>query len=175
MMAGFVRSLACRYIVAAQEVKKIGGLQLRCAIGLTLFVNKKGKSYAGFLAKLAGINRIAEANGGESCSFVAKGLLVLAQLRGVLAAKNSAVMTQENHDGRPLVPQGAEPRLPAVAVRKGDKGELMAEGSFHGTSILCSTYGTVKRSASKRCDITAVPAVPFRGGRSARVYNSASP
>ena|SRR5580692_5935702 len=39
MMAGFMRSLTCFRIVAAQEMKKIGGLQLRCAIGLTLFVN----------------------------------------------------------------------------------------------------------------------------------------
>jgi len=39
MMAGFMRSLACFRVVAAQEMKKIGGLQVRSAIGLTLFVN----------------------------------------------------------------------------------------------------------------------------------------
>jgi hypothetical protein len=39
MMAGFLRSLARFRIVGAQEMKKIGGLQLRSAIGLTLFVN----------------------------------------------------------------------------------------------------------------------------------------
>ena len=39
MMAGCMRSLACFRVVAAQEMKKIGGLQVRSAIGLTLFVN----------------------------------------------------------------------------------------------------------------------------------------
>jgi hypothetical protein len=121
-MAGFMRALACFGIVAAQKMKKIGGLQLRCAIGLTLFVNQQGKSDTRFLAKLPGVNGIAKANRGEDCTFVAEGLFVFAQLRDVLAAKNSAVVTQENHDGGPFVPQGTEPYLVAVAIGKGDRG-----------------------------------------------------
>lgn len=104
MMAGFMRSLACLRIVAAQEMKKIGGLQLRSAIGLTLFVNQEGKSDPALLAKLSGVNGIAEANCGENCSFAAKGLFMFAQLRDVLAAKDSAIVTQENHDCGLLIP-----------------------------------------------------------------------
>jgi hypothetical protein len=93
MMAGFMRSLACLRIVAAQEMKKIGGLQLRSAIGLTLFVNQEGKSDPALLAKLSGVNGVAEANCGEHCSFDAKGLFMFAQLRDVLAAKDSTIVT----------------------------------------------------------------------------------
>ena len=107
MMAGFMRSLACLRIVAAQEMKKIGGLQVRSAIGLTLFVNQERKSDPRLLAKLSGVNAVAEAYCGENCSFAAKGLFMFAQLRDVLAAKDSAVVTQENHDGGLLIPQGA--------------------------------------------------------------------
>jgi hypothetical protein len=148
MMARFMRSLACFRIVAAQEMKKIGGLQLCGAIGLTLFVNQEGKSDPGLLAKLPGINGVTEANCGENCAFVAEGLFVFAQLRDVLAAKDSAVVAQENNDGSFFVPQGAEPCLAVVAIGKGHKGELIAEGSFHATSILCSAYRSVKRCAS---------------------------
>jgi|SRR5580658_2721468 hypothetical protein len=147
MMAGFLRSLARFRIVAAQEMKKIGGLQLHCAIGLTLFVNQKRKSDPGLFSKLPGINDVAEADCGEDCAFVAEGLLVFAQLRDVLAAKDSAVMAKENNDSRPFVPQGTEPRLAVVAIGKGNKGELIAEGGLHATSILCSRHSTVKRCA----------------------------
>ncbi len=109
----------------------------------------RGKSDPGFLAKLPGVNGIAEANCGENCSFATEGLFMFAQLRDVLAAKDSAVVTQENHDGGLLIPQGAKPRLAAVAIGKRDERELMAEGSFHATLILCSAHGTVKRSVSK--------------------------
>jgi hypothetical protein len=86
---------------------------------------------------------------------------VFAQLRDVLAAKDSAVVTQENHDGCLLVPQAAEPRLAVVAIGKGDKGELIAEGSFHATSIFCSAYRSVKRSANKRCVSAQDPLICF--------------
>jgi hypothetical protein len=148
VMAGVMRSLSCFCIIAAQKMQEIGGLQLRCAIGLTLFVNEERKSDSSLLAKLPGINRITEPNCGQNCSFVTKGLFVFAQLRDVLAAKDSPVMTQENYDGRSFIPQGSETCLAVVAVRKRDEGELIAEGSFHDPSIFLSALLAVKRSSS---------------------------
>ena len=148
MMADVLRSLSCFCIIAAQEMQEIGGLQLRCAIGLTLFVNEERKSDSSFLAKLPGVNGVTEANCSENCAFLTKGLFVFAQLRDVLTAKDSAVVTQENYDGRSFIPQGSEPHLAVVAVRKRDKGEPIAEGSFHDPSILCSAPLAVKRSSS---------------------------
>ena len=152
LMAGVMRSLSCFCIIAAQEMQEIGGLQLRSAIGLTLFVYEERESNSSFLAKLSGINGITEPDCSQHCSFVTKALFVFAQLRDVLTAKDSAVVTQENYDGRSFIPQGSEPRLAVVAVRKRDKGELIAEGSFHDASILCSALLAVKRSSSSLVD-----------------------
>jgi len=41
-----------------------------------------------------------------------------------LTAKDSAIATRENRDSGLPIPQGAEPRLAAVAIGKGDKGEF---------------------------------------------------
>jgi hypothetical protein len=131
MVAGVMRSFSCFCVIAAQEMQEIGRLQFRCAIGLTLFVYEERESNSCFLAKFARINSITEPNCSQNCSFVSKGLFVFAQLRDVLTAKDSAVVAQENHDGRSFIPQGSETRLAVVAIRKRDKGELIAEGSFH--------------------------------------------
>jgi hypothetical protein len=148
VMAGVMRSLSSFCIIAAQEMQEIGGLQLRCAIGLTLFVYEERESNSSFLAKLPGINGVTEPDCSQNCSFVTKGLFVFAQLRDVLTAKDSAVVTQENYDSRSFIPQGSEPRFAVVAVRNRDKGEPIAEGSFHGPSILLSALLAVKRSSS---------------------------
>jgi hypothetical protein len=127
MMAGFMRSLACFRIVAAQEMKEVGGFQLRGAISLTLFVNQEGKSDTGLLLKLPGVNGVAEANGGESRSFAAKGLFVFAQLRDVLAAEDSAVVAQEDHHGGAIGPERAQPHGDAGRVGQDDLRQAGAQ------------------------------------------------
>jgi hypothetical protein len=79
-------------------------------------------------------------------------LFVFAQLRDVLTAKDSAVVTQEHYDRRSYIPQGSEPRLTVVAIRKRYKGEFITEGDFHGSSILLSALLAVKRSSSALID-----------------------
>jgi len=73
---------------------------------------------------------------------------VFAQLRDMLAAKDSAVVPQKNQDGRLSGPQGAKTNLPAIGIGKGDVCELAAQGAFHGSSILSRAFDTVKPSAS---------------------------
>lgn len=107
MMAGGPRSLASDCVVTAQEMKEIGGLQLHGAIGLPLFIDQKRKSDAGLFAKLAGIDPVSQPDRSECCTFVAKSLYVFAQLRGMLAAKDSSIVAQKNNDSRLLVPQGS--------------------------------------------------------------------
>jgi hypothetical protein len=50
-----------------------------------------------------------------------------AQLRDVLSAKDSTIVTKKDHHGRPSLPQGAEPRHVAVGVRKRNSSQLAAE------------------------------------------------
>jgi hypothetical protein len=72
---------------------------------------------------------------------------VFAQLRDVLAAKDSAVMSQKNQNGSLPGPQRAKTNLLPIAIRKDDLCEPAAERIFHASSILSSALPTVKRSA----------------------------
>jgi hypothetical protein len=51
---------------------------------------------------------------------------VFAQLRDVLAAKYSAVMSQKNQNGSLSTPQGAKTHHPPIAIGKGDFSEPAA-------------------------------------------------
>ena len=48
--------------------------------------------------------------------------LMFAQLRDVLAAEYSAVVAQEDDDGRSRLPQQAEPNGALVGIRENDSG-----------------------------------------------------
>lgn len=92
MMAGGARPFAGSGIVATQEMKQIGRLQLDGVIRLTRFVDQKGKQDARLLAKLVGIHFVPEADGGQSRASIAELLFIRAQLRDVFAAKDSTVV-----------------------------------------------------------------------------------
>jgi len=91
-MSGRLRAIAALEIVAASQVQQISGTQVGNGVSLALFVDQQGKSYPGFFAENSCIVSVAKADGGERRALIQKGLLVFAQLRDVLAAKNSAVM-----------------------------------------------------------------------------------
>jgi len=50
-----------------------------------------------------------------------------AQLRDVLSAENSTIMTKKDQDGRASFPQGAEPRRVTVGIRERYSRQLAAE------------------------------------------------
>lgn len=74
------------------------------AICLSLFVDKQRKRDAALPAEYLGVAHIAQSNGSQGRPFFAERFFVVAQLRDVLAAENSAVVTQEGNDGRPIRP-----------------------------------------------------------------------
>jgi len=102
-------------------------------------------------------------------------LLVFAQLRDVLAAKNSAVVPQKDHNGWLPGPQGAKTNVPPIAVGKGDLGESAAEGILHASSILSSGSRTVKHSDCWLCVSTLDTSFPLAVRHAACVYNPAPP
>jgi hypothetical protein len=67
---------------------------------------------------------------------------VFAQLRDVLAAKDSAIVAKKNNDCRIVLPQRAQANLLAQGVRENDVGELLAERFRHdGPSLKeCDWY-----------------------------------
>ncbi|HET9164977.1 MAG TPA: hypothetical protein VFP11_03190, partial [Candidatus Angelobacter sp.] len=82
---------------------------------------------AGFLAEELGIARIAQADHGQMRAFFLELGFKFAQLRDVLSAENSTVMTKEDHHGRSALPQGAETRWLAIGIRERYSGQLAAE------------------------------------------------
>ena len=114
-------------VVAAEEMKQRGFSQAGGAIRLPLLVDQEREGDAGFLAEEAGILPVTEPDGSETRSLFLEGLLVLAQLRDVLAAEDSAIVAEEDQDRRALSPQRAEPERAAFRVGQDDTRELRAE------------------------------------------------
>ena len=126
-MPGGLRALAGQGIVSAQDVQDGSALQLRGAIGPALLVNQQRELDPDFFPKLAGIIRIAQPNGCKRCASLSELLFKGAQLRDMLAAEDSAVMTQKDDHSRTARPQRAEPHLLAGRIRQSDSRQPAAE------------------------------------------------
>ncbi len=136
MMPGRLRAIAALEIVAASQVQQIRGTQVGDGVSLALFVNQQGKRDSRFFAENARVVAVAKADGGERRALIQKGLFVFAQLRGVLAAKNSAIVAKKNDDGRLALPQRTQTDFLAIGVRKNDICEPLAESFLHVESSL---------------------------------------
>ena len=75
---------------------------------------------------------VTEPDGGQTRTLVPECLLVLAQLRDVLAAEYSTVVAEKDEDCWGVDPQGAELNLLAFGVGQDDPGELPAQRLLHG-------------------------------------------
>jgi hypothetical protein len=75
---------------------------------------------------------------------------VFAQLRDVLAAKNSSVVPEKDQNGGLPSPQRAQANLAPFAIGKGDLCEPAAEIFFQRSSILSSVQRAVKPSSWTR-------------------------
>src|SRR5271170_1971712 len=71
---------------------------------------------------------------------------MFAQLRDVLAAKDSSVVSQKNEHSPLLSPQGAKTSLLAVAIGKSKFCEFAAEGIAHDSSIFSRRDEAVKQA-----------------------------
>lgn len=98
LVPGGFRALAVPGIIAAEHVKQVSGAQACHFVGPALLVNQQREVDSRLLLKNAGVVAIAQADRRERRAFVAEGLLMLAQLRDVLSAKNSAIVPEKNDD-----------------------------------------------------------------------------
>lgn len=92
-------------IVFAQKVEQGSVAQANSLIGFALVIDQEWKLDAGFLAEESGITRIAQTNHSEMRAFPLELGFKFAQLRDVLSAEDSTVMTEEYHHGGSTLPQ----------------------------------------------------------------------
>jgi hypothetical protein len=147
MMSSGSRTFPARGVIFAQKMQQVCRCEPRNSISAALLVDQQRKRDAGLLAEHVRIMTITQSDGGKRSTFLAEGPLAFAQLRDVLAAKDSPVVPQKCDYGGTAGPQRAESNLLAVGIREHDICQLAAERLLHGSSILRSVNSTVKPRA----------------------------
>jgi hypothetical protein len=132
-------------IVLAQQMEQGGLMQLRDAVGFASFVNQEREGDSGVFAEMAGVAEIAQTDDHKLGALLGESLFVLAQLRDVFSAEDSAVMTQEHNYGRSACPKRPEMDRPAVGIGQSQSGQLAAErfwhaGHFQGRPLSMSSW-----------------------------------
>ena len=133
-MPGGASAITALEIVAAKYVKHIGDAQVSEFVGLALFIDEQGKVDSRFFSENARIVAVPKADGCEGSTFVEEGLLVFAQLRDVLTAKNSSIVAKKNDDCRLALPQRSQANFLTKSVGKNYVCEPLAESFQHDGS-----------------------------------------
>src|SRR5258708_15371264 len=102
------------------------------------------KRDTGILPEQTCVMTVPQSDGGKRGTLLAEGLLAFAQLRDVLAAKDSSVVPQEYDYGGRGGPQRAESNFAPVGIGEHDICQLAAERWLHDGSILKSAHFGVK-------------------------------
>jgi hypothetical protein len=111
--------------VAAEEMEERRRTEPGRAIRLPPLVDQGGDPR--LLAEGAGVGPVPEPHGGQARPRGDERRLVLAQLRDVLAAEDSAVVAEEDQDRRAVGPQRVEPHRGPVGVGERDPAEPLGE------------------------------------------------
>jgi hypothetical protein len=126
MLSAGSRPFPCCCVILAKEMQKVCRLQFHGPVGPARFVDQKREGKARFLPKHSRVIAVAQSNRGQGSSFISERLLVLAQLRDVLAAKDSTVVPEEYQDSWLLGPQRPKQHLPPIGIGKRDLCEPKA-------------------------------------------------
>lgn len=126
-VSGGLGACPCPGVIGSKQVEQVGGLQSRGLVGFALGIDQQGKGDAGFFAKQAGIVHVAQPDGRQLGSGPLEFRLVLAQLRDMLAAEDSTVVTKKDNHGGAALPQRAQPDVAASRFRQHNVRELRAE------------------------------------------------
>ena len=130
-VAGCLGAAARLHIVTAQQVQQGSVAQANSFVCHALFVDQERELDAGFIAEKPGIAHVAQPHGRNMRAFLFEFVFKCAQLRDMLAAKNSTVVAQKDQDTRTALPQRAQACCVAFGIRQGDSGEFAAIGLSH--------------------------------------------
>ena len=103
-VAGSLSAAAGLHVVAAQKVQQGSVAQADSFVGLAFVVDEKRELDAGFVAEEPGIADVTQPDGRNVCAFLFELFFECAQLRDMLAAKNSTVVAQKDQDGWSALP-----------------------------------------------------------------------
>jgi hypothetical protein len=145
---------SCFGIVAAQQMKQVPRFQFRNSIGGPLGIHQQRERDTGLLAKQAGVIQVAQSNRRQLGPGLLKLVFVLAQLRDMLAAEDSAIVPQEDNYGGTSLPQRAELDIAAASFRQHNIRQLRAERFRHVTDCIGSFHRPGRLTA---CDKTQTP------------------
>jgi len=130
-MPGCLRAGPRLAVIAAKDVQQVPLAKTGGTIGDAVLVNQKGKCNACFFPEQLCVIAIAQADGCQLRPQVLKLDFVFAQLRNVLAAEDSTVVTEKHDNGRRLLPERSQAHFVAVRIRQRDSGERFAELVHH--------------------------------------------
>jgi hypothetical protein len=91
-------------VVTSKQMQKVRRLQAGGTIREPLFVDQQRKRDSSLFAKQAGVAHIAKTDRREIGALGSELLLMVAQLRNMLAAEDSSVMAKEDDHGRAAFP-----------------------------------------------------------------------
>jgi hypothetical protein len=116
-VAGGPRADPRRGVVAAKEVEQVRRVQSRGFVRRPPGIDQQWERDAGLVAKQSGIVHVPEPDRGQSGAGLFELVVVLAQLRDMLAAEDSAVVSQKDNHGGTFLPQRAETDFTAAGLR----------------------------------------------------------
>lgn len=132
-------------VVPPKNVQHVCRLQFSGLVSAAFFIYQQWERDSGFFPEQARIGEIAQADSGQLRTCCFEFILVLAQLRDVLTAEDSSVMTKENYHRRALLPQRPEAQLAVIGIRQCDRREPCGEGGHRalrpGSILLESGHG----------------------------------
>lgn len=104
-MAGSLGPAAGLHVVAAEEMEQGSVLEPDSLVSFAFVVDQQREVDLGLFAEEAGVARVAQADRREPRAFLLELLFEFAQLRDVLTAENSPVVTQEDQHRWAALPQ----------------------------------------------------------------------
>ena len=150
-VAGCLGAAAGLHVVAAQQVQQGSVAQADSFICHALFVDQERELDAGFVAEEPGIAHVTQPDGRNVRAFLFEFFFECAQLRDMLAAKNSTIVAQEDKDGWSALPQRAQAGCLAFGIGQRDSGEFAAIGLSHAGHSLAGRAPCQASSSSGWC------------------------
>ena len=118
-------------IVRAEHVKNGTNAEIDGAIGNSIGVDQQWERNSRVRTKNARVLRVAEAHSSNAGPFELKSLFSLAQLRDMLAAEHSTIVTEKGYHAWSAGPERSQAHLFPLGVWQDDLGKLRADGQFH--------------------------------------------